>query len=230
MDNKQKRIALITGASGNLGKAVADKFIKENYFVTGTVTQKDETILNYAEDKFKKINVDLTDEDAATICVELIMKTYDRIDAAVLTVGGFEMGAIANTKTSDILNQYKLNFETAYNVARPVFMQMLKQNSGRIFLIGSKPGLNAKNSKGMIAYGLSKSLLFRLAELMNNEAKGKNVKVYVVVPSIIDTPQNRKAMPGADFNKWQKPADIADIIFQHTSGANFDVDNYIIEV
>ena len=66
------------------------------------------------------------------------------------------------------------------------------------------PDLDAKNSKGMIAYGLSKSLIFRLAELMNDEAKGKNVVMNVIVPCTIDTPQNRKAMPDADFSKWTK--------------------------
>jgi short-subunit dehydrogenase len=92
-----------------------------------------------------------------------------------INVGGFAMGSVAETKTSDIGKQYKLNFETAYNVARPVFVQMMKQNSGRIFIIGSKPGLSSVNSKGMVAYGLAKSLIFRLAELMNAEAKGTNV-------------------------------------------------------
>ena len=125
------------------------------------------------------------------------------------------MGNIADTTMDDITQQYKLNFETVYNIARPVFLQMLKQNSGRIFLIGSKPGLNAKESKGKIAYGLSKSLIFRLAELMNNEAKGKNVVVNVVVPGTIDTPQNRESMPDADFTKWTSADAIANVIYWH---------------
>ena len=66
---------------------------------------------------------------------------------------------------------------------------MLKQNSGRIFMVGSRPGIDMKNSKGMVAYGLAKSLIFRLAELMNDEAKGTDVVTSVIVPSTIDTPQ-----------------------------------------
>ena len=143
------------------------------------------------------------------------LEKHGSIDAAILTVGGFAMGKIAETKTADIAKQYKLNFETAYNVARPVFVQMLKQNSGRIFIIGSKPGLSAKNGKGMVAYGLAKSLIFRLAELMNDEAKGKNVVTSVVVPSTIDTPQNRKAIPDGNFDSWVKPEAIADVIYWH---------------
>jgi NAD(P)-dependent dehydrogenase (short-subunit alcohol dehydrogenase family) len=89
---------------------------------------------------------------------------------------------------------------------------MMKQGYGRIFMIGSRPGLDMKSSKGMIAYGLSKSLIFRLAELMNDEAKGKNVVSSVIVPSTIDTPQNRKAMPESDPAKWVKAEEIAEII------------------
>ena len=69
------------------------------------------------------------------------------------------------------------------------------------------------NSKGMVAYGLAKSLIFRLAELMNDEAKGHNVVISVIVPSTIDTPQNRSSMPDADFNKWVKAEAIADTIY-----------------
>jgi NAD(P)-dependent dehydrogenase (short-subunit alcohol dehydrogenase family) len=94
---------------------------------------------------------------------------------------------------------------------------MMKQNSGNIFLIGSRPGLNAAAGKGMVAYGLGKSLIFRLAELMNDEAKGHNVTTSVVVPGTIDTPQNRKAMPDANFSNWVKPEAIADAIYFYCS-------------
>lgn len=94
-------------------------------------------------------------------------------------------------KTADIEKQCKLNFETAYNVVQPLFPYMKEKGKGHIFLIGSRPGLSASFSKGMIAYGLSKSLIFRLAELMNEEAKGTDVVTSVIVPSTIDTPRNR---------------------------------------
>ncbi len=110
------------------------------------------------------------------------MHENNSIDVAVLTAGGFTMGNVAATKTSDIAKQYKLNFETAYNIARPVFAQMMKQNSGRIFLIGSRQGLDFSHAKGVTAYAFSKSLIFRLAEIMNAEAKGKNVVISVIVP------------------------------------------------
>src|SRR5215217_2158608 len=158
-------VAIVTGASGNMGQAVVKKFIDEGYYVIGTIIPNDPVPTNFPEDKFEKIVVDLMSEDDSHKFIEGIVEKHGSIDAAILTVGGFAMGKIAETKTADILKQYKLNFETAYNVAQPVFIQMMEQNSGRIFIIGSKPGLDARNGKGMVAYGLAKSLIFRLAEL-----------------------------------------------------------------
>lgn len=206
------KTAIVTGASGNMGQAVVRKFIAEGYKVIGTIIPNDPVPMDFPAESFEKIVVDLMNEENSERFIASIISKYGSVDAAILTVGGFAMGTIAETKTSDIAKQYKLNFETAYNAARPIFMQMLKQKSGRIFIIGSRPGLEAKSSKGMVAYGLAKSLIFRLAELMNDEAKGTNVVTSVVIPSTIDTPQNRKAMPDADPAKWVKPEAIADVI------------------
>lgn len=210
------KTAIVTGASGNLGQEVVKKFIAEGYKVVGTAHSDTDTI-DFPANQFERIVVDLMNEDDAQRAVDDVVSKYGGVDAAVLTVGGFAMGHIADTKTSDIMKQYKLNFETAYNIARPVFTQMIKQNSGRIFFIGSRPGLDAKNGKGMVAYGLGKSLIFRLAELMNDEGKGHNVVTSVIVPSTIDTPQNRKAMPDANFNNWVKAEEIADVIYYYCS-------------
>lgn len=169
-------------------------------------------------------------EDSSQQFIETVINKYQHIDIAVLTVGGFAMGKIADTKTSDVLKQYKLNFETTYNIARPVFMHMLNENNGKIFIVGSKPGLNTKNGKGVVAYSLAKSLIFRLAELMNDEAKGTNVVTSVITPSTIDTPQNRKAMPGASFHNWVKPEAIADVIFWHCSSEASAIREPVIKV
>ncbi len=210
---------IITGASGNMGQAVVQKFINEGYKVIGTVVANDPVQINFPEASFEKHLVDLSDEaDTQKFAASVVLK-YGTVDAAVLTVGGFAMGDISETKTSDITKQFQLNFETAYNIARPIFTQMMKQQNGRIFLIGSKPGLDAKAGKGMVAYSLAKSLIFRLADLMNEEAKGCNVVTSVVVPSTIDTAQNRKSMPDADFSSWVQPAAIAEAIYFYCSDA-----------
>jgi len=212
-------IAIVTGASGNLGQAVAKKFIDEGYYVIGTIIPNDPVPVNFPADKFEKVVVDLMSEEDSQKFVDSVVAKHVAIDAAILTVGGFAMGKVAETKTSDVAKQYRLNFETTYNTARPIFIQMLKQNKGRIFIVGSKPGLDARNGRGMVAYSLAKSLIFRLAELMNDEAKGKNVVINVVVPSTIDTPPNRKAMPDANFDSWVKPEAIADIVYFNCTDA-----------
>jgi NAD(P)-dependent dehydrogenase (short-subunit alcohol dehydrogenase family) len=83
---------------------------------------------------------------------------------------------------------------------------------GRLVFIGARPALKASQGKGLIAYALSKSLLFKVAELLNEEGKNKNVVASVVVPSTIDTPANRASMPDADPNNWVKPEEIADVL------------------
>lgn len=224
------KTAIVTGASGNLGQAVIKKLIDGGYKVIGTVIPNDPIELDFSSGQFEKVVVDLLNEDAAREFIGSVIEKHKRIDVIVLTVGGFAMGKVVETKTSDILKQYKLNFETTYNVARPVFVHMMQQGMGRIFIIGSKPGLEARYGKGMAAYSLSKSLIFRLAELMNEEAKGSNVVTSVIVPSTIDTPQNRQSMPEAKHDTWVKPEQIAHVIQFYSDDASSVIREPVIKV
>lgn len=223
------KTVIITGVSGNLGRAVSKKFIEEGYKVIGTIRNKQEQ-KEYNEKDLEEVELDLLQEENCKKFVVEIITKHKVIDVAVLTAGGFAMGNIATTKTSDIFQQFQLNFETAYNIAHHVFLQMMKQGSGRIFLIGSRQGLDISKGKNALAYGFSKSLLFRLAELLNAEAKGKNVVVSVVVPSTIDTPQNRESMPDADYSTWVSPSQIADTIYFYSSEEGSAVREPVIKV
>ncbi|TAG46081.1 MAG: SDR family NAD(P)-dependent oxidoreductase [Betaproteobacteria bacterium] len=225
-----QKIALVTGAHGNLGRAVVGRFLEDQYAVIGVDATQHPSSGHESAERYESHSVDLMNEDAAGAFVQSVIAKHSRIDVAVLTVGGFAMGSIAETKTADIAHQYKLNFETAYNVARPVFLQMMNQGTGRLFLVGARPALSATGSKGMIAYGLAKSLIFRLAELMNDEAAGTDVHVAVIVPSIIDTPQNRAAMPDADFAKWVTPEAIAAVIARQVSDAPHALHESVVKV
>lgn len=200
--------AIVTGASGNLGKAVVEQLLGSGYQVSGT------GFLTGAGARYTGAKIDLTDEAATGKWVASVIRP-GALHTAVLTVGGFAMGDIASTHSGNILEQINLNFTTAYHVARPVFLHMKEQGSGTIFLVGSQAGMAAEKNIGVTAYGLSKSLLFRLADLMNLEAAGTAVKVFVVVPFIIDTPQNRSSMPDADTSAWQTPEQIAQFIISY---------------
>jgi NAD(P)-dependent dehydrogenase (short-subunit alcohol dehydrogenase family) len=207
------KTAIITGSAGNMGQAIVEKFLESGFQVIGTVEPGHDHPGRTAHPGFEQIEVDVSDETAAEQFFTGMVLKYQTIDVVICTVGGFAMGNIANTRMADIGQQYKLNFETAYHVARPALAHMMENNNGRIFLVGSKPGLSSTYSKGMVAYGLSKSLIFRLAELMNQEARGTNVVTSVIVPGTIDTAANRASMPTADFDSWVKPAAIAEAVY-----------------
>ena len=206
------KTVIITGANGNLGTAVTAIFLAKNYKVIATV-RKEEDLKELPKHQNLQVEVlDLTNEEKTEAFVQRTTDQHQSIDGALLLVGGFAMGDIAATKSVDIKKQITLNFDTAYHVTRPLFQHMMEQNSGKIVFVGSRPALQASAGKNLIAYGLSKSLLFKLAEYLNAEAKGKNVTISVIAPSTIDTGPNRKSMPDADFDKWVKPEALAEVL------------------
>lgn len=204
---------IITGTSGNLGKAVAKKFFNEKYHVFGSVRKSDVFAIARGGVIWEDIQVDLTSEEAAAGFVAMALRKNKALKAAVLTVGGFAMGKLADTTAGDIEKMIKLNFYTALQVAQPVWQHMMEQGTGRIYLIGALPGDDTHKAKDMAAYGLSKSLLFQLANVLNASSEQKDVITKVIVPNIINTPENKKAMPDADTSKWTNPEVIADIIY-----------------
>jgi NAD(P)-dependent dehydrogenase (short-subunit alcohol dehydrogenase family) len=224
------RTVLISGSTGNLGLAVVKRFLGAGDRVFGTIMPGEQIPQALNQPAFTAVTVNLNDETATESMVNEIISIHGHINVAVLTAGGFAMGDIASTRSSDLLKQFRLNIETAYHLARPVFLNMMTKGSGRIFMVGSKPGLDMRNSKGMVAYGMSKSLVFRLAELMNQEAKGKDIVTSVIVPATIDTPQNQKSMPDADFTNWVKPEAIAELIHFHCSEGASVIREPIIKV
>jgi NAD(P)-dependent dehydrogenase (short-subunit alcohol dehydrogenase family) len=206
------KTVVITGASGNLGSAVTRTFLDKGYRVIITVTDDSQKKDIPSDEKLEAHVVNLMHEEESNAFVQRVISTHGTVDAGLLLVGGFRMGNVAKTSTGDIHAQIELNFNTAYNVARPLFGHMMEKGSGRLVFVGSRPALEASAGKNMIAYGLSKSLLFKLADFMNAEAKGKNVVASVVAPSTIDTEINRKSMPNANPDDWVKPAALAEIL------------------
>ena len=143
--------------------------------------------------------VDLTDETAVRSLISWLIQTYKGIDAALLLAGGYVSGGMGGATGNEVKTMFAVNFETAYNVARPLYGHMCGRGKGRIVLMGARPALEPSAAKTAVAYALSKSLLFKLAEILNADAGDKDVVTHVVVPSTIDTPNNRKLMPDADL-------------------------------
>lgn len=199
---------IITGANGQLGRAVTKYFIEKDWYVVAIASPRfdpDSDALDAAEVH----PCDLTDEDAvATLLTDIFSRNPDVQSAALLT-GGFDMGTIDTTGLGQLERMYSLNFKTAYNSARCVLRHLEDARGGNLIFIGARPALDPHAGKEMTAYALSKSLVFELARLINASGEMKNIKASVIVPGIIDTPANRKAMPEASFEEWVKPQDIA---------------------
>ena len=203
---------VITGTAGNLGSAVTKEFLNKGYRVVAAAINETEKNAIPANENLEVHIVDVTNETEAADFVKSIINKHSHIHAALMLVGGFATGNIVTTTSSDIEEQFKLNFETAYNISRPLLPHMLQNNNGRLVFIGARPALRATDGKNMVAYALSKSLLFKLAEFINEEAKGKNVTATVVVPSTLDTPLNRKSMPDVDPGIWVAPQQLAEVL------------------
>jgi NAD(P)-dependent dehydrogenase (short-subunit alcohol dehydrogenase family) len=209
-----KRIVIITGAAGNLGKAAVEKFIGEGYHVIATVDPNSRSAPMEGRLRLEIHSVDIGNEAQVEAFIQKIAAYADStIEASIMLVGGFATGGIAETGQEQLRQMIQLNFETAYFMARSVFQRMLMQETGgRLIFIGARPALEAQEGKDLMAYALSKSLLFKLSELLNAEGKKKNVVSSVLVPSTLDTSRNRKDNPTANFDDWVKPEEVADVL------------------
>jgi NAD(P)-dependent dehydrogenase (short-subunit alcohol dehydrogenase family) len=206
------RTVIITGANGNLGSAVTAEFLNKGYQVIATVHHQNAVSEFNAHDRLHTRVVNLSNEEETSSFVHSAIEEFGTIYGAMLLVGGFAMGSLKDSSVGDIRKQISLNFDTAYHVAQPLLTHMKENGSGRLVFIGSRPALLASAGKEMVGYALSKSLLFKLAEFINHDAKGTNITATVVVPSTLDTPANRKHMPDADPAKWVTPSSVAEIL------------------
>lgn len=209
-----QRTVLVSGAAGNLGSAVVQHFLASGDRVIGLVRRSRE---NIAAAGYKEIAADLTCESETEKLIRELVAEYQKIDLAVLTTGGFALGNLEKTGAKELLFQYELNFLTVYHVVRPLLAHFKESENGKFFFIGSEPGMDTSKGKSVVAYSLAKSQLFQLAQLINADARPSGVQAYVVVPGTMDTPQNRKAVPDADFSRWQKPSEIAGIIGRYAA-------------
>jgi NAD(P)-dependent dehydrogenase (short-subunit alcohol dehydrogenase family) len=174
---------IITGADGNLGTAVTKIFLDGGYNVVATVVNEQAKNNFIIHPNLDVKIIDLTDEEETGVFIESVIEKYKQVGAALLLVGGFAMGDISVTTGNNLKKLYALNFETAYYPARPLFGHMKENKKGRIVFVGARPALNIPDGKSMIAYALSKSLLFNLSSYMNEDAKGTDIVTTVVVPS-----------------------------------------------
>jgi NAD(P)-dependent dehydrogenase (short-subunit alcohol dehydrogenase family) len=210
------KVVLVAGGTGGLGRAVSLAFLKEQARVTVTYRHREEfdVLKSLAADNASQLdgyNVDVTNEDDVTKLVEGIVSRHGRLDALVNTVGGYVGGIKFWEMDTKVFDQMlALNLRSGYALARVAVRVMLKQGSGAIVNVAAKAAID--HGAGASAYAASKAAAVAMMDCLAEDLRGAGIRVNSILPSIIDTEANRKAIPKADFSKWPKAEDIARVI------------------
>lgn len=210
------KVIVVAGGTGGLGRAVSLAFLQEGARVVVTYwVQEEFDALRSATAAFgtqlEGHAVDVTDEARVSQLVDRTVAQHGRLDALVNAVGGYAGGVSLWEVEAKVLDQMlALNLRSGYALSRAAVKAMLKQRHGAIVNVAAKAGLDYP--AGAAAYAASKAAAVALLGSLAAELKGTGVRVNSILPSIIDTEPNRKAMPKADFSKWPKPEDIARVI------------------
>ena len=213
--NFSGHVALVAGGTGGLGRAVSLAFLEEGAQVIVTYRKEEElsSLKSAAANPsgLEAYAVDVTDEHAVGDLVAGIVGKHGRLDAVVNTIGGYAGGIKVwdlQTKVFDAM--LSLNLRAGFVLARAVMPTMLKQKHGALVNVAAKAAID--HAAGAAAYAASKAAAVALMDSLAADARGTGVRVNSILPSIIDTPANRQAMPGSDFSAWPKPEDIAKVI------------------
>tara|TARA_B100000686_G_scaffold341221_1_gene418269 strand:+ start:1753 stop:2460 length:708 start_codon:yes stop_codon:yes gene_type:complete len=213
MLNFENKTIMITGAAGNLGRAVAEAFIScgANLVLVdlnvGTLEQaypsNDTHLLRCAANLMKPVEI----AEAVSVAEE----QFGKLHALAAIAGGFHMGEAVHELPKNKWDlMMDLNARTLLNTVEAVVPGMVEVGAGKIVTIGANAA--RQGMAGMSAYIAAKSAVIRLTESMSAELRGEGINVNCVMPSIIDTPENRAAMPDADPGDWVSPEKLANVI------------------
>jgi NAD(P)-dependent dehydrogenase (short-subunit alcohol dehydrogenase family) len=210
------RTVVVAGGTGGLGRSVSLAFLEEGAKVI-VPYRREEEFLALRESAGGKVSsltgrpLDVTDENATAEFIGEITAPHGVLDVLVNTVGGYAGGITLWDTTAKVLDQMlALNLRSGYALARAAMPAMLKAGHGSIVNVAAKAAVD--HGAGAAAYAASKAAAVALMDSLAADARGTGVRVNSILPSIIDTPLNRLAMPGSDFATWPKPQDIANVI------------------
>lgn len=216
---------VITGGAGALGTAVVELLVESgaNCSVPCFNEQEHEDFkLSDHQDIFTKVGVDLSNDEQTQSFYQDAVDEQGPLWGSIHIAGGFGMGKIEDTPQSDFEKQLQMNTVTCYNSCRTAIQWFRKSNysGGRIVNIASRPAVEPRQGKGMTAYTVSKAGVAALTQSLAAEVASEDILVNAIAPSIIDTPQNRKGMPDADYTNWPKPKQLAQQIAYLVSPEN----------
>ena len=210
------KIVLVTGGTGGLGRSVTLAFLAEGAIVVATYRNENgfaalKTVAGANAARLKGYETDVTDESAVRALVETITAKHGRVDIVINTVGAYAGGIKLWELDPKVFERMlDLNLRTGFAVARLTIPAMLKQGRGVFINIAAKAAFD--HAAGAAAYATSKAAAVALMDCLAADLKGTGVRVNTVLPSIIDTEPNRRAMPDASFDQWPKPEEIAEVI------------------
>ena len=196
------KIAIVTGAAGHLGRALTGRLRDVGATVVGLDAQPPQ-----AAGANGGAVVDLCDTDAVSGLINDVLGRYQRIDCLLNVTGGFSMAPATDLGLWDTL--WRKNLLTTLNVTRAMLPSMLARNVGAIVNVAAR--VEPARAQ-MAAYAASKSAVICLTESLAAEVRASGVRVNCVMPSILDTPPNRQAMPDAETHQWVSPEALADVM------------------
>jgi NAD(P)-dependent dehydrogenase (short-subunit alcohol dehydrogenase family) len=210
------KMTLVAGGTGGLGRAVSLAFLEQGCNVAATYRRQEEwdalqSAVGASKERLEGYALDVTDETAVAGLIDGLLGKHGRLDALINTVGGYAGGVRLWELDTRVFDQMvALNLRSGFVLSRAAVPVMLKQGYGSIVNVASKAAFD--HASGAAAYAASKAAAVAMMDSLAADLKGTGVRVNSILPSIIDTEANRKAMPKSDFAKWPKPEDIARVI------------------
>lgn len=210
------RVVLVAGGTGGLGRAVSLAFLEAGDRVAVTYRKEEELAAlsgaaGQGQSRLSGHRADVTREAETRALVDEIASRHGRLDAVVNTVGGYGGGAKLWEEDAALLDRMlDLNLRSGYALARAAVPVMLRRGHGAIVNVAARAALD--HPAGLAAYAASKAAALAMLDSLAADLKGTGVRANTILPSIIDTEANRRAMPKADFAKWPKPEEIARVV------------------
>jgi NAD(P)-dependent dehydrogenase (short-subunit alcohol dehydrogenase family) len=210
------RVAVVTGGTGALGQAITTTLLAAGgvvaipYAVAEERTALEGRLTPAQRERVLAVATDVTDEAAFGKFVQAVRERHGRVDGLVNAVGGFAGGDLVGTPLAEWERMMKLNLTSAVVACRAVLPDMIAARDGRIVNIASRAVLAPQG--GFIAYTVSKAAVITLTQALAQEVRPHRVTVNAVLPSTMDTPGNRRAMPDADRSGWVSTEDVANVV------------------
>ena len=207
----EKPAVLVAGGTGALGAAVLEELLQTGHPVTATWVMEEERE-RVARDfeghsGLALVQADLMDPEAVDEAVEGI----DGLGAIVNLVGGFSMpGKVHESDIEDFDKQLRLNLRPGFLLARAGIPRLISNGGGAFVGVSARPALNP--FPGAAGYITAKAGVLAFIRALDAEYRGDGVRCNAILPSVIDTPANRRAQPDADYSKWVPPQQIAKVI------------------